>query len=367
MNCFLNLLILSCCSLTAIAQYHSPVLSGQTGNSLQTSLVNNYKPLFLPSYSVARNNMFNLIYKENDTVECVYTGLKKYLPTTSDPTAFLYENGNNNGINTEHSYPQSKTTADAGKSDLHHIFPTRSITNSNRGSLPLGNIAPNNVDKWYFEDQTLTTAPSSTLVERCSKLDNNQVFEPREEHKGNVARAMFYYYTMYQNNANAADPNFFNTQKNTLCTWHLNDPVDSLEWLRNDRIALYQSFKKNPFILDCTLAERCGYCSQTCTPPNALQTLALGLIEWRVFPNPASEVLNISLRLNRPVLINYALVNTLGQSQESRANQLIEAGEQTLRLDLSSVQPGLYHLNIVVDNGTEKNNLSKTIIVHPSF
>jgi hypothetical protein len=94
---------------------------------------------------------------------------------------------------------------------------------------------------------------------------------------------------------------------------------------------------------------------------------AVGLVEWRIFPNPASKELNVRLHLNRPVLVNYILINTLGQSQASKVSQLMAAGEQTLKLDLSTVQAGFYHLNIIVDNGTEKNSLSKTIIVHPSY
>ena len=350
----------------SLAQYHTAVLEGQSGATLKTNLINNYKPLFLPDYSTARNNMFNYIYKENDSVECVYTGLKKYLPTTSNPTAFLYDNGSNDGLNTEHTYPQSKTTAEAGKSDLHHIFPTRSLVNSNRGSLPFGDIAPNSVDKWYFENQVLSSAPPSNVLEWYSKINNNQFFEPREVHKGNVERAMFYYYTMYQNNADGADPNFFNNQKSTLCAWHLDDPVDSLEWLRNDRIAIYQSFKKNPFVLDCTLPERCGYCSQICNPPNAVQSLAsIGVSEWAIFPNPANELLTITLSLDRKVELEYSLFNSMGQALIKSSVYSMDDGEQYLSLQLKDIQAGIYLLNIIIDNGVSSHGLSKTVIVRP--
>lgn len=348
------------------AQFHQDVLVGQNGATLRTNLVNNYKPLFLSDYSTARTNMFNYVYKENDSVECVYTGLTKYLPSTSDPTAYLYDNGSNNGINTEHTYPQSKTTAEAGKADLHHIYPTRALTNTNRGSLPFGEIATSNVDKWYFEDQTLTSPPPSNVMHLYSKLDNNNFFEPRDEHKGNVARAMFYYYTMYQTNADAADPNFFNNQKNTLCNWHLSDPVDSLEWSRNDRIALYQSFKKNPFILDCTLAERCGYCSQTCTPPNAIEAIENnGLRSYTLYPNPTSDKITLEFELEQSRNIRYELYNALGQKLMDKNLGWCSEGLNTESIQLSQLHQGIYQIRLLTEADNNSSMQSKSFIVIP--
>ena len=61
---------------------------------------------------------------------------------------------------------------------------------------------------------------------------------------------MFYFYTMYEQEANIADPNFFQVQKNTLYEWHLYDPVDVLELDRTALIARYQDGYVNPYILN---------------------------------------------------------------------------------------------------------------------
>jgi hypothetical protein len=61
---------------------------------------------------------------------------------------------------------------------------------------------------------------------------------------------------MYKDNADAADPLFFNSQREALCTWHLDDPVDEAERQRSMAIAQHQDGKENPFVLDCTAALR---------------------------------------------------------------------------------------------------------------
>ena len=44
------------------------------------------------------------------------------------------------------------------------------------------------------------------FIDEYSEVDNdNEKFEPREDVKGNIARSMFYFYTIYNN---VADQNF---------------------------------------------------------------------------------------------------------------------------------------------------------------
>ncbi|MDV7400839.1 endonuclease, partial [Arthrospira platensis SPKY1] len=81
-------------------------------------------------------------------------------------------------------------------------------------------------------------------------------FEPREAVKGAIARAMFYFYTMYREEADAADPDFFRQQVQTLCQWHRQAPPDARELARTRAIARHQDGKPNPFVLDASLAER---------------------------------------------------------------------------------------------------------------
>jgi hypothetical protein len=226
------------------------------GSELLDHLVAAYKPAHVLDYNIARDTLFSRIYREGDSVACVYSGHRRLLPPGEDPSAWLYDNGGADGINTEHTYPRSKG-ADEGFafSDLHHLFPTRTGVNEARGNDPFGEIPDAQTQTWYYRDQAISTMPSMALEQYSEKKSG--VFEPREDHKGNVARAMFYFYTMYKAEADAADPQFFSQQRFQLCQWHYIDPADSLETVRTWQIAHYQNDKPNPFVLDCTLAARC--------------------------------------------------------------------------------------------------------------
>jgi hypothetical protein len=81
-------------------------------------------------------------------------------------------------------------------------------------------------------------------IDAYSELKKNTSFEPREDHKGNVARAVYYFYTMYPSKAGNISRI---ADKDTLFKWHTDDPVDTAERIRNDRIEARQG-NRNPYI-----------------------------------------------------------------------------------------------------------------------
>ena len=122
-----------------------------------------------------------------------------------------------------------------------------------RDSKPFADINDNETDKWWRSDYYETSIPSQYINE-FSEVDNdNGKFEPREDVKGNIARSIFYFYTVYND---VADQNFFDIQKETLYTWHKEDPVNEKELERTYAIASYQNNIPNPFIIDSTLIKR---------------------------------------------------------------------------------------------------------------
>ena len=198
------------------AQFHRiPVLPSLSGQALLDQLVIDYKPLNVQSYSFARDVLYgSILADDNGTVRCVYTGLEITIPFGADPTDWNFMNGSNNGMNTEHTWPQSNgASIGNARADMHHLFPTRSPVNSARGSLPFGEVNDNSATSWYYLTTTQGNVPGSN-IDLYSELGNG-FFEPREDHKGNVARAMFYFYTMYRAQADAADPNYFGLQQST--------------------------------------------------------------------------------------------------------------------------------------------------------
>jgi deoxyribonuclease-1 len=136
-------------------------------------------------------------------------------------------------MNIEHTWPQSQGALGEAKSDLHHLFPASSSINSIRGSLPFCDVQ---TVKW--EDQQ---------SKRGYNEFNEHCFEPPNEHKGNVARALFYFATRYNRAIDDREEQF-------LRAWHFSDPVDAKEMWRNDEIQKFQNIR-NPFIDDSELVQ----------------------------------------------------------------------------------------------------------------
>ncbi len=274
-----------------LGQYdHEPVLSDLEGEDLIEALRAAFTPEDILSYGPARDTMYRNIYLVDDSVRCMYTGHSRYLAPNVDPTDFLFDNDNLNGINTEHVYPRSKGADDGNaRSDMHHLFPTRALVNSSRGSDAFTEIPDNETLRWFYRDQVEESIPSNRDV---YAEDDNSRFEPREDIKGNVARAMMYFFLIYNEEAMAADPDYFELQRETLCQWHYQDPVDQHEWERTYKIAFYQENKPNPFVLDCTLAGR-SFCDSISSDCRIVHSTDFDKKEFHVFPNPSSGVFTV--------------------------------------------------------------------------
>lgn len=245
-----------------LAQYkHQAVLNNIFDkDELFDAIRENYTPSSVLDFSIARDTLFLKIDAVNRNLSCIYTGLTLFIPEGSDPTQAVFLNGDPNGINTEHTYPQGfGLDQSKGRADMHHLFPSRVKTNGDRGNFPFGESNDNTTKTWYKDKEEVKSIPSVD-IDSYSELSNDNRFEPRESKKGDIARAMFYVYTMYRDEVLSESPGYFDSQKNTLCEWHFNDPVDQPEWERTFKIAFYQSNVPNPFVLDCSLARL--YCDQ---------------------------------------------------------------------------------------------------------
>lgn len=336
--------------ISALAQYE-PVFSGLQGQELLDSLVLAYKPPVLLSQAFARDTLFARIYSYNDSLTCVYTGYRIYLDPTQDPTQAAFAKG----INTEHTFPQSLGAMNQAEGDMHHLYPTREGVNADRGNLPFAEIPDSQTEDWYYLDQELSNIPSANInlfSERKSGF-----FEPREDHKGNVARAMFYFYTMYKAQADAANQTFFESQRQTLCAWHLLDPVNEPEWNRTWRIAQYQSGKPNPFVLDCTLPERC-YCEefgQTCTPAASEEVAENQSFSFEsIAPNPFSGAATLRFLLHEPGQVRLEVLNAFGQKLEVQDLGWLSTGpHQAEWTKKAATSSGMYFFRFVFENGTQ--------------
>jgi deoxyribonuclease-1 len=137
-------------------------------------------------------------------------------------------------VNCEHTWPQSKFSkqfpTELQKTDLHHLFPVDMKANSTRNNNPFGEV-----NGRPTHDQCLDSQIGESL-------DDSHVrsFEPPKEHKGNVARAIYYFSTRYKIDIDEREAKY-------LKLWNEEDPVDEAELERNDKIMQLQG-NRNPFI-----------------------------------------------------------------------------------------------------------------------
>lgn len=186
------------------------------------------------SYQKVRKFLFNTIHLQKDEsghyVQGVYCEKKIYPFQGEHPGQRLPDH---RVMNTEHTWPQSKFSQafsrEVQKTDLHHLYPTLSRINAQRGNLPFAEV--------YHERELSCEGPRSGR----SIVGGEQVFfEPPARHKGNVARSLFYFSIRYKLPLDSVQEDF-------LRSWHRLDPVDEEERKRNEMIFSLQK-NRNPFI-----------------------------------------------------------------------------------------------------------------------
>lgn len=298
------------------------------GAELISALQQSYTPSNPLGYNDGRDILYADIDSDGNDLFGIYTNFKVTLDPNVDPSQSAFQNGN--GLNAEHVYPQSKGASDEPqRSDLHNIFPSKVNVNTSRGSCEFGEIEDSDTENWFYLAIQSNTIPTSDIDNYSEKDEEDCKFEPREEVKGNIARAVFYFYTVYQTVANNADPNFFHNQKETLLQWHLDDPVDAVEEQRNMLIAAEQG-NLNPFIVDSTLAQRAYF--------PTVSTTQIEEENWvRISSNLIQDNLTIFSKKENGNVLLYDSVGQLVKSENLKSE---------LNLDLQNCTSGIYLLQI---------------------
>ncbi len=147
--------------------------------------------------------------------------------------------------NKEHIWAKSNgfpSDSKAAYSDLHHLRASDHQLNSVRSNNPFANGGS------YVKDHFGNTSG-------CK--NSGSTFEPQDQYKGDVARALFYMATRYYNGDGASANLTLTTGTdasggkwgylNTLLDWNDLDPVDSFEAHRNDLVYGLQG-NRNPYI-----------------------------------------------------------------------------------------------------------------------
>lgn len=150
---------------------------------------------------------------------------------------------NGDSINCEHTWPQGFfDKQEPMRSDMHHLVPTLITPNTRRSHYPLDNPPA--------DGQLSYATGSGSHLFKTRQSASGYVFEPGNDHKGNSARALLYFYLRYHRQnirQNDYRPDFFMPRLNAYRQWMLQDGVDAFEASRHEKIAAKQG-NRNPFV-----------------------------------------------------------------------------------------------------------------------
>ncbi len=345
-------LLLAALATAASAQTQETLFPGQTGATLLASIRSTYRPASVLSYSDAQDRLMDTVdtttVSGQPGVVGVYSGFFVALDGVcsygacrpGDANQDVYNGGS--GLNVEHTWPRSLLSGNA-ESDMHHLFPTRIDVNGARSNFRFAEIPDAQTSTWYRGSTRSSTIPT-TDIDEYSELRTGTSFEPREDHKGNVARALFYMAAVYDVQTNGDFP-FDATDRRTLYEWHYADPITAADQARSARVAPYQSGKDNPFVLDSTLIRRAFFPDIVATDA---ERTPVGLSLRLDGPNPFRTATRLTLDLPAPATVRADVVDVLGR----RVTRLYDADAPAGLLSLSvdgALSPGLYLVRVDVD------------------
>lgn len=320
---------------TASATFVSDLHNKVNPHSMQ--FYSNYGTLMVKQFAT-RDTTLN-----RRVVTCVYSGENKIY---SDPFDFTA-----NGFSREHTYPHSwmpTNPADALKeyNDYHHLFPVnQDDVNALRSNFPLGKVV--NVTTTYLGAKYGTD------------VNGRIVFEPRDQHKGDAARAMMYeaicYTTVsgnswaFPNPISGAIP--YGQAQDILKEWNLADLPDNWEIARNDYIDSLQG-NRNPFVDNYNYAcyidfSNMTYHSQGCN----LDVNELSNEDLFVYPNPSND--EVQIRFNDGLIVNYTVVDLQGREVASMKN----VNADNLTLNVANFNAGSYIVTVETSKGIAQRKL----------
>lgn len=198
-----------------------------------------------------RNTDIDLTFEGDGTILDMYSEIpNKKDPYNYKPGSKICGSYSREGscYNREHLFPQGYFFKRRPmKTDIFHVYPTDGIVNNRRSSYPFGEVT---MIHWQSRN-------GSKVGYSKSNGYTGYVFEPIDEFKGDIARAMLYFATRYQNQIprfkynDMTDGSVNQTYEKwflkILLKWHKQDPVSDIEKRRNDIACQYQK-NRNPFI-----------------------------------------------------------------------------------------------------------------------
>ena len=307
-------------------------------------------------YTTYESSDRDIYYENNGTVLDMYSEN----PTGTDAYEYTYEieipddrdsgsGGTSEGeyYNREHIIPQSVFDSNAPmRGDAHFVVPSDKYVNAQRGNLPFGKVQTANYTS------TNGSKRGNNLNSGYSAGYSNDVFEPINEFKGDIARMYFYFVTRYEDGLTGFNPyDMFDgsanqaltqTFLNILYTWHIQDPVSQREIARNDAIFVEQN-NRNPFI----------------DHPEYVQSIWGSLLsndqtiakEFKIYPNPTKgNYINIETKEELEVEIYDVLGKKVLTGNMTSQNNT---------LNVVSLRKGIYVIRLISEDTSITRKLIK--------
>ncbi len=336
-----------------------------------TNLINPHNFVYYSNYD---ETMINLFETRDTTggqkvVDCVYSG-EKYLYT--DPFNWSY-------MSREHTYCHSwmpTNPADGSGTtpnnverkeynDQHHLFPAEFATvNATRSNFPLGIVV---------------TVSGTYLGAKWGQNSLGRfVFEPRDDHKGDAARAIFYMATCYNNTNNAfgVPQNWkfknpisgtitYGQDQDVLKAWHYQDLPSKWEIARNDFLDSLQG-NRNPFIdsvqyacyIDfLNMAKITGPTIPCNTITTGINSTNENISTMSIFPNPSHGDFTLLFTVQQIETYSMLIYDVSGRLVSSQKINT-HIGENTKNFNLK-LKSGMYFVSLT----DGKNQLMRKLVI----
>ncbi len=253
--------------------------------------------------------------------------------------------------NREHIIPQSVwSSAYPMYSDAHFVLPTDGYVNNKRDSYAFGKVFA----ATYTSSNGSKLGPNTTSG--YSAGYSGTVFEPIDEFKGDVARALLYFATRYETQVSGWTYAMFNgssTQvfrdafKNILLVWNDLDPVSEYEIAKNNRVYTFQN-NRNPYI------DHPEYVNMVWG--TALETTDFNTIDnsISVYPNPSNDhKVNIQSEI---IIDEIQLISVNGQLLQ----QITKPNFQNNTYTLENLSNGFYFMKMTAGS----QSTTKKVVVN---
>jgi endonuclease I len=377
---FLSLFIVTICLGQIPAGYYNTATG--TGYTLKTNLKNIIDNNFNSTGNASYGDLWDLYtqnafrdnyYENNGSLLDIYSenpnGLDSYeYNSTSEQCTGSTPSAEGGCYNREHTMPQSVFSSNYPMySDAHFVIPTDNRVNAWRDNFPFGKVV--STTAVAATNSSVSNASSTPVyMTNQSRLGQNSntdyatgysgvVYEPIDEFKGDIARAMLYFGTRYQDEIpswsyvmfnGTSNQVFTNTFLNILLKWHILDPVSPYEIAKNNAVYNFQG-NRNPYI------DHPEYvCQIWATQCAALSNENFTSLEnVSIYPNPSNDgIINITTEANLNE-INVISVN----------GQLIQQIKNPIGIDtnysVSNLPKGFYFLQL---NSNNQSVIKKIVI-----